>query len=156
LREQILSRRKWINEAQFQLAYALSRLTPGTNLLAFTTAIGWMVRRWSGALVALVAASVPCSTIALIATHFFEVWQRNAAFRFALRGALAAAVAVMINTAWVLARPQLRSAKMVARGAVIVPAAILLTTVLPVSPFQVLLLAAGVGLLLPIDEKGDA
>jgi chromate transporter len=34
-------------------------LTPGTNLLAFCTGIGWLLRGLSGALIALLAASVP-------------------------------------------------------------------------------------------------
>jgi chromate transporter len=156
LREQILTRRKWVTELQFQLAYALSRLTPGTNLLAFSTAIGWIGRRWAGAIVALAAASLPCSAIAILATHFFEVWQQNVGFRAALRGALAAAVAVMINTAWVLAHPHLKGASAIARGLVVVPAAIALTTVLPLSPFQVLMLAAVVGLLWPVPSEAKA
>src|SRR5215831_15984955 len=63
LREQALTRHNWISDLQFQLAYGLSRLTPGTNLLAFCTAVGWMVRRTPGAIVALAAASIPCSAI---------------------------------------------------------------------------------------------
>ena len=58
LREQLLTRRRWITEVQFHLAHALSRLTPGTNVLAFCTAVGSMTRRWTGAVIALVAASL--------------------------------------------------------------------------------------------------
>jgi chromate transporter len=45
LKEQVVAKREWISEADFDLNYALSRLTPGTNLLAFCTAVGWSTRR---------------------------------------------------------------------------------------------------------------
>lgn len=151
LREQTLVRRKWISELQFQLAYALSRLAPGTNLLAFSTAVGWMTRRWTGALVALAAASIPCSAIALVVTHFFDAWQKNALFRAGLTGALAAAVAVMVNTAWVLAEPHVKR-RSKTRAIVVVPAAIALTTFGQMSPFHVLVLAAIVGFSWPASE----
>lgn len=147
LREQVLVRRRWISEPSFDLAYALSRLTPGTNLLAFCTAVGSMGRGLAGALVALAASSVPCSLIALAATHFYEVWQANALVHAALAGALAAAVAVMLNTAWVLAAPHVAAAPR--KAAVIVPAAMALGTSSPLSPFQVLVTAAVLGLLWP-------
>ncbi|WP_394829374.1 chromate transporter [Pendulispora albinea] len=152
LRDQLVARRRWISEFQFQLAYALSRLTPGTNLLAFCTAVGWFSRRWVGALVALAAASLPCSILAVLATRFYEVWQSNSIFHSALRGAFAAAIAVMLNTAWVLAAPHVKAAP--AKALVIIPTAVVLVTLAPVSPFQVLLLAAVGGLLWP--ARGDA
>ena len=48
IHEQIVLKRRWISELQFDVAFALSRLTPGTNLLAFCTAAGWLTRRWVG------------------------------------------------------------------------------------------------------------
>jgi len=35
LHREIVATRKWIDETQFALCFALRRLTPGTNLLAF-------------------------------------------------------------------------------------------------------------------------
>jgi chromate transporter len=147
LRGQILTARKWISESEFDLAYGLSRLTPGTNLLAFCTAVGSMARGGFGAVVALVAASLPCSVLAIVATHFFEVWQHSPMFRTALGGALAAAVAIMANTAWVLAEPHAKAAPL--KAALIPPAAVALVTWSPLSPFQVLLIAAVCGALWP-------
>ena len=153
LREQIVVRRRWISEAQFHLAYALSRLTPGTNVLAFCTAAGWMTRRSGGAVVALLAASIPCSAIAVVATHFYEVWRGYPVFAAALRGALAAALAVMANTAWVLAEPHVKAAPR--KAMVIVPSSIALVTLGSVSPFRVLVLAAAVGLLWPAEARAE-
>jgi chromate transporter len=151
IHEQIVTKRSWISELQFNLAFALSRLTPGTNLLAFCTAAGWLARRWLGAIVALLASSVPCSIIAVVVTHFYEVWQHNSIVLGALRGALAAAVAVMVYTAWHLSSAHIKAEPI--RAAVVVPAAIALTTWASFSPVKVLLLAAVVGLLWPATEN---
>ena len=151
LHREIVARRRWITELEFQLAYALSRLTPGTNLLAFCTAAGWLPRRGTGAAIALAAASIPCSIIAVVATHFYEAWQRDATFAAALRGALAAAVAVMFHTAWVLAAPHVRAAPR--KALVFVPASIALVSVFSLSPFTVLLLAAAGGALWPAQSE---
>ncbi|WP_394824860.1 chromate transporter [Pendulispora albinea] len=147
LQHQIVTRRKWISDLDFQFAYALSRVTPGTSLLAFCTAIGWLTRRWTGAVVALGAASVPCSVIVLATTYFYEAWHHNEAVRAGLSGALAAAVAVMVNTAWVIAAPHLRAAPV--KGLIIAPAAMALVELHSFSPFEVLLLAGGAGALWP-------
>jgi chromate transporter len=151
LREQILARRAWITEHDFNLAYALSRLTPGTNLLAFCTAAGFMARRWAGAIVALLASSLPCSALVVLATFFYDSLQANGRFRAALVGALAAAVAVMLNTAWVLAAPHMKAAP--GKAFVIVPGAIVLVMLTHASSIHVLALAAAIGLLWPAQTE---
>jgi chromate transporter len=148
LHREIVVRRGWISELKFPLAYALSRLTPGTNLLAFCAAVGWLTRGWRGAVVALLGASLPCAIVAAIVTHFYEVLEHNALFRAGLRGALAAAVAVMASTAWVLARPY---ARLRLKPIVVVSGAVCLATLGSFSPFQVLLTAAIVGALWPTE-----
>src|ERR1700730_16049824 len=88
---EIITKRDWVTQRQFDLSYALSRLTPGTNLLAFSTAIGWLVSGWSGALVVLLASSIPCSVLAVVLTAVYQSWTRHPFAMVALRGALAAA-----------------------------------------------------------------
>ena len=155
IHDQIVTKRSWISELQFNLAFALSRLTPGTNLLAFCTAAGWLARRWLGAIAALLASSLPCSIIVVVVTHFYEAWQRNPIVLAGLRGALAAAVAVMFYTAWHLASAHIRAEPI--RAAIVVPGAILLTTLAKLSPVTVLVLAAVMGLLWPaVDDPTKA
>jgi chromate transporter len=77
LNREIVERRGWMEQHQFGLAYALSRLTPGTNLLAFSTAIGSMLRGWAGAIVALPAGSLPCAALAVGVTAFYELQDRR-------------------------------------------------------------------------------
>jgi len=147
LRQQLVARRGWIGEADFELSYALSRLTPGTNLLAFCTAAGWTARRWRGALVALVASSLPCSMLAVAMTVFYEQLHGNALFQAALRGAMASAVAVMLATAWVFAEPHVKAAPR--KAMIVVPCALVLSLVVHLSPIRILLLAAVAGLAWP-------
>jgi len=148
LKEQILARRGWISETEFDLNYALSRLTPGTNLLAFCTAAGWTTRGWPGALVALIASSLPCSLLAIIVTAFYTELHGSPLFQAALRGALAAAVAIMVSTAWVFAEPHVKAAPR--KALVIVPGAMALVLGAHLTPVKVLLLAAVAGIVWPV------
>ena len=77
IHREIVDKRRWIGQDRFALSFALARLTPGTNLLAFCTAIGWLLRRLPGALVALLAASIPCTILVVVVTMLFSHWQDN-------------------------------------------------------------------------------
>jgi chromate transporter len=68
---QIVTRRRWVNDQQFTICFALGRLTPGTNVLAFCTGIGWVLRGLPGAMVALLAASIPCTVIVIASRRSF-------------------------------------------------------------------------------------
>jgi chromate transporter len=151
LEREITDRRGWLDRGHTQLAYAVSRLTPGTNLLAFCTGAGWLMRRGPGALVALAAASIPCSMVAVALTLFYQAWANHAVARFALRGALASAVAIMVATCWTLVRPHWRHASRF-RVALLFVAAFTLATVWGQSPIRVLALSAVVGALWPERE----
>jgi len=109
LEEEIVERQHWLDRRETHLAFAVSRLTPGTNMLAFCAGVGWLMRRSVGAVVALVSVSVPCSVLAAALTAFYASWTQHALAQFALRGALASAVAIMVSSCWTLVRPLLRS-----------------------------------------------
>ena len=151
LKQQIVQKRSWLRAPEFDLNYALSRLTPGTNLLAFCTAAGWTRRRWLGAIVALIASSIPCSLLAVLITIFYtnSLHAGNGAwFQAALSGALAAAVAIMVSTAWVFAEPHVKAVPW--KAAIVVPATAALALGLHLSPVKILLLAAVAGVLWPV------
>lgn len=149
LQQEIVTRRGWLGQSPFGLSYALSRLTPGTNLLAFCTAAGWFIRGWSGALVALAASSVPCSILAVVATYFYETWSRFRLAEIALRGALAAAVGIMFITAWVVAKPHFQKTNWL-KFFVFIGGAFVLVWFFSVPPLRVLAFAALAGLLWPV------
>lgn len=154
LKAQLVDKRGWLTADDFELSYALSRLTPGTNLLAFCTAAGWTTRKWLGAATTLVASSVPVSILAVLVTMFYEELQGNAWFQGALAGALAAAVAIMVSTAWVFAEPHVKAAPV--KAAVVVPGAAALSLGLHLTPLAILLIAAAVGLAWPAKPKEKA
>jgi chromate transporter len=105
LQTELMDRRRWVDRETFTLCFGLGRLTPGTNLLSFSVGIGWLLRGLGGALSARRAGSIPCSLIALLVTALYETWSRNPFVQTGLRGALAAAVGVMVATGWTLIRP---------------------------------------------------
>jgi chromate transporter len=152
LHGQVVMEREWVSQQQFDLSYALSRLTPGTNLLAFSTAIGWLVRGWSGALVVLLASSIPCSILAVFLTVVYESLTHHPMALIALRGALAAAVGVVAATAWTLIRPHIKTVHWL-NIAVFSIGAFLLATVFHFTPIRMLLLAAVLGVALPTEKR---
>jgi chromate transporter len=152
LRHEIETKRPWITHDQFQLCYGLSRLTPGTNLLAFCTAVGRLTRGWPGAVVALAAASLPCSLIAVAVTALFEIWMRNPWVKAALHGALASAIGIIVYTCWHLTRSNLRRSNWFRLACVLV-GSIVLQSVFAMAPIRVLLLAAVVGAIWPKEAR---
>jgi chromate transporter len=152
LQREIETKRPWINRDEFSLCYGLSRLTPGTNLLAFCTAVGWLIRGWSGAAVALLAASLPSSVMAVAVTAVFELWARNRWANVALHGALAAAVGIVFYTCWTLTRSTVGTSSAV-RITVVLAGAIILQAVFGLAPIRVLLLAALVGAVWPRQDS---
>jgi chromate transporter len=152
LREELVHQRRWLSLDATDLSFAVSRITPGTNLLAFNAAIGWIVRGWPGALVALVAGSVPCSAFAVALSACYVTWSQHALMRVFLQGALAAAVAVMFATGWTLIRPYYRDARGW-RLALFVGGSFGASVFLGLKPLQILLLAAILGAALPVPEE---
>jgi chromate transport protein ChrA len=148
LHRELLQKRGWVDTDAFNLSFALARLTPGTNLLAFCTAIGWLLRGWPGAVAALLAASVPCTLLVVAATGLLEYWQGNPGVAVALQGAVAAAVAITVKTCWTLVHPYFQGH---ARWRVlwVGGTAFLMYVVLGLSAIEVLLLAAVIGAFLP-------
>ena len=151
LHREILEQRHWVRPPTFNLCFALARLTPGTNLLAFCTAIGWWLRGFAGAAVALLAASVPCTIIVVLATSLFTHWQDNRWAQAAIHGAVAAAVAITVNTCWTIAHPFFKSQARL-RAALIAAAAFALHVFLGIAAIEVLLIAGVVGAFLRAHE----
>lgn len=152
LHREIVTKRDWVTQREFDLSYALSRLTPGTNLLAFSTAIGWLACGWLGALLVLLASSIPCSVLAVLLTAVYQSLARHPFAMVALRGALAAAVGIVAATAWTLIRPHVKETNKLNIGAFAV-GDFLLAAVFHVTPIRILLLVAVIGAVLPPQEQ---
>lgn len=151
LQREMVERRKWLGVDAIGVAYGLARVTPGTNLLAFCAATGWLLRGVAGATVALLAASLPCSAGATLITALYELWSGNRVIEAALNGAMAGAVAVMAGAGWTLVRPYLRVVPRLQAALLVVGSFAL--GILSVAPLRVLVAAALIGVFWPA-KKG--
>lgn len=144
----IVERRRWIDQLTFSLCYGLGRVTPGTNVLAFCTGVGWLLRGWKGAIVALLAASIPCAVFVVLVSDLFAHLYQHVLWQHALRGALAAAVGITVATCWTIAKPHVRRSTYF-RVAILAGGACVAEVLLSIPPIRILLAAAAVGALWP-------
>ena len=77
LHRELVVSRGWLTPERYALIYSLARATPGTNLLAFCAGIGWQLARWTGALVAVLSASIPCAAAVVWFTYVYSLWRSN-------------------------------------------------------------------------------
>jgi chromate transporter len=151
LDQEMIERRQFVSREEAMLTFGLARLTPGTNLLAYSAALGWLTRGPLGAWVALSAASLPCSLLAIILTMLYDSWLRKPLVATAMQGAIVAAIAVMFATGWTLIRPLRANASAVkilffSTGACVAALA-------GVPPIRVLLLAVLLGFAWPAEAR---
>ena len=145
LQSELVSTRGWLTAEQYGLIYGLARITPGTNLLAFSAAAGWVILGWVGTLCAVLAMTVPAAIIVVLLTGGYEVWNSNSLAMAAIGGTLAAATGMMATSAWQLLAPQTGRGRRL-RTAVIFLTALAASMRFDMSPIVVLGLAALVGL----------
>jgi chromate transporter len=142
-----LSRRGWQSDGEHRQLYAVSRLTPGTNLLAYTTGIGWQARGLAGAIAAWLASSLPASMIAVLAAITYESLSRSRAFSAVVLIGTAVAIVLLLASAWHLAKPHLTGRTAIRSGVVVATASAL--SIIDITPFVILLVAAAVGAVWP-------
>lgn len=139
-------RRGWMGDSTHGVIVAVSRLTPGTNMLAYCTAAGWRLRGWRGALVALAAASVPSSVIIFAMSAALVRLVAYRAVQAGLAVGMLVACVLVFSAAWSLLKPYLRRGN---RMRVIALLALGLALYLAgMTPVRILLLAAAVSLLM--------
>src|SRR5579872_6899062 len=143
--------RKWLSAEKYAMAYALARITPGTNMLAFCAGTAWELLGWPGAIAAVLAASVPAAIIVMLLTEGYDAVRTNGPAMAAIAGTLAAAVGMMAVAAWELLRPYLDRRRWL-HALVIAGASLLLSLRFGLSPIEVLALAALAGAIWRIPE----
>jgi chromate transporter len=114
--------RKWITREDFALAYALARVTPGTNVLAFCAATGMRVLGVAGALAAVLAVTLPSAILAVLLTRGFETWRTHPWAMAAIGGTVAAVSGMMWASVWSLVRPYIGVRVLVFTGGAFVAA----------------------------------
>jgi chromate transporter len=105
LGRELVDTRRWISPEKFDLAFALARVTPGTNVIAFCVAIGALICGVAGAVAAAVAVTAPSAVLAVLIMQGFESFQGNRVAMAAIGGTVAAVAGMMWATIWVILRP---------------------------------------------------
>jgi len=144
LQNELVSRRGWLSPEKYVVVYALARVTPGTNILAFCAGSAWQLKGWPAAILAVLAASLPAALTVVLLTVGYQAFHNNARAMAAIAGTLAAAVGMMALSAWQLVRPHLRRRR-AWRAVVLVGASLALAYGLRWSPILILSLAALAG-----------
>src|SRR5262245_48652233 len=89
INHELVTNRGWLSQAQFQFCYVLARVAPGTNLLAFCVAVGWILLGWPGAIISVLSLSVPSAALVILLSHFYEIWQAHPMAQSVIRGLIA-------------------------------------------------------------------
>jgi chromate transporter len=146
LQRELGERQGWLSREQFALAFSLSRVTPGTNILAFCAATGYQLSGWTASLVAVLGASAPSAVLAVWLTLGFESAVRNAYTNGAMLAVLAAVTGMMVASSFALARPSLNRHRW-PRVVLLTGGTFVLREVWNLSPLQIMALASTVGAL---------
>jgi chromate transporter len=140
------AREGWLDERGHAMLTAVSRLTPGTNVIAYCVGLGWLVSRASGAAVAIVASSVPAAVIiAALAATFVRI-DRYPVVRLLIAVGVLVATALVASSAWYLMRPYLNRAA--GPRAALIAAVVVALMMIGATPVRILLAAAAVGALI--------
>lgn len=144
LQRELGERRGWLSEENFALAYSVSRITPGTNILAFCAATAYQLAGWIASIAAVVASTAPSAVVVVWLTIAFQSSDRNFVTKAALGAVLASVAGMMAASIWLLAKPSLTRDHWI-QALVIIGGTLLLRQYWNVSPILLLLLAATAG-----------
>jgi chromate transporter len=131
----------YIDSATFNESYAVARLTPGTNLLAMYTLLGYRLRGRRGAVLALAIGAVVPALIALIIAVLYVSGAADPSVARAMQGARAGALAVLVWAVVRLISPPIREQR---TGGVALGVAVFSVALTGFVPQYWLLLFAGI------------
>ena len=148
LGREMVDLRKWITKEDYGLAFALARVTPGTNVIAFCAAAGWLVLGLSGAVAAVLASSAPSAAVAVLILQGIESGSSHPLIMGAIAGTVAAVSGTMWSIVLWLVRPFLKhGVNNILRTVVIAGGSFLASWKFNISPVPVLAGATLVALL---------
>jgi chromate transporter len=154
LGREFVQNRGWLKSDQFDLAFALSRVTPGTNLIAFCAAVGALLRGIPGAIAAVLAVTVPSAAIAVFFIYGFETWQTNRIAMAAIGGTVAAVSGMMWSTIWTILRPHVGGRIRNLQAVLIAGGAFLAAWQFGITPLPIILAGTLVGFLWKTGKEG--
>ena len=109
LHHELVEKRSAITPQQYATCFALARVTPGTNVLAFSAAVAYLMRGWIGAILAVTAGSIPSAFIVLLATKLAVSDHQNLLMQSAIQAIIAAVIGLIAFTVVQMVRPRWNS-----------------------------------------------
>jgi chromate transporter len=94
-----VEQRGWLGEAEFAAALALSRIMPGANVVNLAILIGQKLRRWPGAIAAVLGLLTGPSLVVIALAVLYRHYAGNPVIDAALEGAAAAGVGLLLAMA---------------------------------------------------------
>ena len=134
---------EFLSSSEFDEAYAIARLTPGTNLLAMYTLLGKRLAGWPGAAIALTSGALIPAAIAGVIAAVYVAYAGDPSAAKAMQGARAGALAVLLWAAMRLLRPQLVEQR--TRGIALAIGSLGVMLLVPLPQIVLLLVAGGLG-----------
>jgi chromate transporter len=144
LQRELVGKRSWLSPEEYGLAYSLARITPGTNMLAFCAATGWMMRGWAGAVATVATNSIPSGMLAVWLVASYQKWQADPWVTAVLSAVVAAVAGMIAASVILLVKPQVRRAT-IPRIVVLLGLSVALPHWTGLSPVSVMLLGAVAG-----------
>ena len=147
LGRELVTRKEWISAEDYELAFAMARVTPGTSIIAFCAAAGWLILGWAGALGAVIALTAPTAVFAVLLLQGMDSAARYPLVMGAVAATVAAVAGMMWAIVWILVRPFARGFQPILRAAIIAGGAFLASWKFNVTPVPVLAAATLASLL---------
>jgi chromate transporter len=147
LQRELVERTGWLSAEDYGLAFALARITPGTNIIAFCTAVGAQILGLPGALAGALAETAPSALLAVLITQGYESWRSNAIVMAAIGGTVAAVAGMMWASVWSLIKPYVNHRANILRVIVFTGGAFLAISRLDLSPLPIIGIATLLGFL---------
>jgi len=147
LGRELVKRQQWLTEEDYELAFALARVTPGTSIIAFCAAAGWLILGWSGALAAVFVLTAPTAVFAVLLLQGIESGARYPLVMGVVGATVAAVAGMMWAIAWIIVRPYAKGLAPILRAVIIAGGAFLASWKFDVTPVPVLAAATLASLL---------
>lgn len=148
LGRELVDLRGWITKEDYGLAFALARVTPGTNVIAFCAAAGWLVLGVMGAVAAVFASCAPSAALAVMILQGIESGSGHPLIMGALAGTVAAVSGMMWSIVLWLVRPFLKdNLSKIARTILITGGSFVASWKFGISPVPILAIATLISVL---------
>ena len=113
LHHELVENRSAITSEQYATCFALSRITPGTNVLAFSAAVAFLMRGWPGAFLAVAASSIPSAMVVVLFTRIAADGDKYPLLKSMIEALIAAVIGLIAFNVYQLARPSWKAGERV-------------------------------------------